>query len=92
MRRTTHQREDKMYIKNVGLKTDELICKLGRIEDVADELGTFLIYLDCCRMGAEGNLEGEGYVAIRNMLEQYPQFRNIKAEVKKFLDILEAEV
>ena len=69
-----------------------IVQKLGRIEDIADELGTFLIYLDCCRMGAENTLEGEGYVAVRNMLKQYPQFRNIKAEVKKFLDILEADV
>lgn len=79
---------------NTSLAQDqsEAIQKLGRIEDVADELASFLMYLDCLRMGAEGNLTGDGYFFVRTMMEKYPQFKDVRVEVKKFIDVLEAEV
>lgn len=53
------------------------------------EIRIFLIYLHLTIMSYTGKINPEGYCAIYQLLEDYPQFEDIKAENEKIFKWLE---
>lgn len=68
--RLTHQKENEKYIKEPELKTDDLINKLGLLEDIEEELGISLSIL--FKALKDGIWTKGGFCS--DMLEEEPVF------------------
>ena len=56
-----------------------------------EELKNFLIYLHLSIMADRDELNGEGYIALTQLVNDYPQFSDIRRENEKIFRWLDEE-